>query len=244
MKIFAHRGASGEFPENTLLAFEQAIVQGADGIELDVQYHHSGQLILLHDASLNTTTNGQGNFNDLSLNQLQQLDAGSGQQIPTLQQALELINGRCKVNIEVKLSNSAAAQITELLTTLQRQLAYAIEQYNFNWSQFIISSFNHPLVAAITMPKVATAALIACLPLSLSKFATALNTGGVNPSINCLDLALVQDAHQRGLKVCVYTVDTEEDLALCSNMNVDAIFTNYPARSRSILQKLQRQQSC
>lgn len=242
MKVIAHRGASGEFPENTLLAFEQALVQGADGIELDVRYHHSGQFFLLHDNELNVISNGQGNFDHLSVAQLQQLDAGSGQQIPSLTQALKLINGRCQVNIELKSNASSPHDIAKLLMALQQQLDSAVEQYQFSWSHFLISSFNHHLVAAQAklLPPVATAALIASIPLGYSQFALDLAVCAINPSIDCLNQALVHDAHQRGLLVWVYTVDKQQDIANCYAMGVDAIFTNYPARSRHYIEQLKQ----
>ena len=74
MKVIAHRGASGEYPENTLLAFKEAIKQQADGIELDIQYHHSNHFVLLHDNYLEKTTNGKGSVNDYSLTNLQKLN--------------------------------------------------------------------------------------------------------------------------------------------------------------------------
>ncbi|MFQ3288353.1 MAG: glycerophosphoryl diester phosphodiesterase, partial [Alteromonadaceae bacterium] len=120
MKVIAHRGASGEYPENTLLAFSEAIKQLADGIELDIQYHYSNNFVLLHDNDLQKTTNGKGSVNDYSLGDLQQLDAGLGEFIPTLHQALELINGDCFVNIEVKTAVIDKASLLKIITLLQR----------------------------------------------------------------------------------------------------------------------------
>jgi glycerophosphoryl diester phosphodiesterase len=237
MKIIAHRGASGEFPENTLLAFEQAIMQQCDGIELDVQYHHSGELILLHDYYLDKTTNGQGKINRYSLEQLQALDAGNGENIPTLTQALQTINGRCLVNIEVKSSITATEALDKIIIALINCIENAITAYEFLWSHFIISSFNHPLLNEIKnhAPQLNTAALIASYPQERCQFAEKLAVISVNPSIDIVDKALVKDAHQRGFKVWVYTVDKAEDIATCIDMNVDGIFTNYPERSKKQL---------
>ena len=87
MQIIAHRGASGEYPENTMLAIEQAIAQGADAIELDV-FAVQGELIVIHDHHLQRTTNGKGSIYQYSVEQLKQFDAGKGERIPALAQVL------------------------------------------------------------------------------------------------------------------------------------------------------------
>ncbi len=240
MKIIAHRGASGEYPENTLLALDQAINQAADGIEFDVQYHQSGQFILLHDADLETSTNGKGHFSQLTLAQLQQLDAGQGQQIPTLQQALQQINGRCLVNIELKLISTDNQEMLKIILALHKMLSRAVAEQHFTWQQFIISSFNHPLLAEIKLlvPKLTTAALTASCPLNYAAFAQELKTFSINPAINMLTPNLVKDAHQRGLQVWAYTVDKKSDIQYCYDLAIDGIFTNYPAKSRHYLKQL------
>jgi len=240
MKVIAHRGASGEYPENTLLAFKEAIKQQSDGIELDIQYHHSNNFVLLHDYYLEKTTNGKGSIKDYSLIDLQKLNAGQHEFIPTLNQALKLIGGSCLVNIEIKSNvtdNSSLKKIYQLLTEL---LEHAVDNYNFKWTQFIISSFNHPLLANIkvSLPKISTAALIASCPVNYALCAVQLGSISINPSIEIVNQQLVDDAHQRGLQVWVYTVDREEDILKCYFYGVDAVFTNYPAQTKSYIKQL------
>lgn len=237
MKIIAHRGASGEFPENTLLAIEHAIIQQSDGIEIDVQYHHSGELVLLHDYALDKTTNGHGSINNYSLEQLQALNAGKGESIPTLVQALKTINGRCLVNLEVKLLATDELSLNKLIKALTRDVEQAIKYNHFLCSQFIISSFNHDLLKAFKQqtPQFTTAALIREYPKELALFAETLGVVSINPSIKIVDKALVTDAQQRGFQVWVFTVDKPKDIAACQAMKVDAIFTNYPAISKKQL---------
>ncbi|WDD99509.1 glycerophosphodiester phosphodiesterase [Thalassomonas actiniarum] len=241
MEIFAHRGASAAFPENTLLAFEQAIVQGADGIELDVQYHPDGELIVLHDSHLDITTNGQGAYDELGLTELARLDAGNQQKIPTLAQALAQINGRCAVNIELKDAGVAPGRLAAITGLLKQQLEQAIVKENYTWSHFIISSFNHHLLAAVKQkyPKIKTAALIASCPLTYSEFTRALDVCQLNVSIDCLNAALVNDAHDRGLTVGVYTVDRQQDIRRCYALGVDVIFSNAPDKSRDYLKTIE-----
>ncbi|WP_281560908.1 glycerophosphodiester phosphodiesterase family protein [Thalassomonas sp. RHCl1] len=241
MEIFAHRGASAAFPENTLLAFEQAIIQGADGIELDVQYHPDGEFIILHDNYLDVTTDGQGAYDELGLGELARLDLGSQQKIPTLAQALTQIDGRCAVNIELKDAGTEPERLTAISRLLKQQLDRAVAGQNYAWSQFIISSFNHHLLPAIKQacPKVKTAALIASCPLTYSEFTRPLNVCQLNVSIDCLNAALVKDSHKRGLTLGVYTVDRQQDIRRCYALGVDVIFSNAPGKSRDYLKTIE-----
>ena len=101
MLIFAHRGASADAPENTLLAIDQALLQQADGIEIDV-FQLGNELVVIHDKWVSRTTNGNCLLTDYTLEELQTLDAGQGQFVPTLWQVLQHVRGQCLVNIEVK----------------------------------------------------------------------------------------------------------------------------------------------
>src|SRR5690554_2127224 len=134
MLIFAHRGASFEAPENTIAAFGKALDAQADGIEIDV-YPLEDEWVVFHDRYLSRLTAHSGRLQDLSLAQLRSLKVFGQQQIPTLDEALEFIGGRCQVNIELK-----GADIRRGLT---RHLRRAIEQANFTEQQLLVSSFNH-----------------------------------------------------------------------------------------------------
>ncbi len=229
MQIIAHRGASGEFPENTLLAIEQAIQQAADGIEIDI-FAVDGELIVIHDHHLARTTNGKGSIYQYSLAQLQQLDAGQGQTIPTLWQVLQLLHPTTLwLNIELK----GADTVTALVALLAR----AELQLQFDCSRLLVSSFNHHLLAelAVQRPDIKLAALTASLPLHYAAFASALNAYAVNCDVSFINADFVADAKARNLKVYVYTVDQADDIARLRQYGVDGIFTNYPARSRQLV---------
>jgi glycerophosphoryl diester phosphodiesterase len=239
MKVIAHRGASGEFPENSLLAFEEAIKQQADGIELDAQYHQaSGEFVLLHDSYVKDQAGNEFHFNELPLADLLSITK-KNQPITTLGNALTNINGRCLVNIELKTSVADASAIKLIVQALMKLLSEYIQNQQFTYSQFIISAFNHPLLLALKrfMPEIKTAALIAHHPLNFDELKKELQTHSVNPSIECLNQKLVSDAHQLGLSVWVYTVDRKQDIQQCLAFGVDAIFTNYPARTKLIVEK-------
>ncbi|HAW94492.1 MULTISPECIES: glycerophosphodiester phosphodiesterase [unclassified Arsukibacterium] len=225
MQIIAHRGASGEFPENTLLAIEQAIVQGADAVEIDV-FAVQGELIVIHDHHLHRTTNGSGSIYQYSLAELMQLDAGQGQRIPTLWQVLELTHGKCWLNIELKGDNTVAP----LLTLLEK----AKQQLGFDCQQLLISSFNHHLLVTIKRerPDLKLGALTASLPVDYAAFASQLQAYSINCDVSFINQAMVDDAKARGLKVYVYTVDQPDEIRRLKNYGVDGIFSNYPAKSR------------
>lgn len=229
MQIIAHRGASGEYPENTLLAIEQAIVQDADAVEIDV-FAVDGELIVIHDHHLSRTTNGEGSIYQHSLTQLQQLDAGRGQRIPTLWQVLQVLAPtRLWLNIELKGDNTAAPLVS-LLAKAERDLGFSL-------NRIVVSSFNHHLLSELKQlcPALKLGALTASLALDYAAFASKLGAYSVNCDVSFINQAMVDDAKARGLKVFVYTVDQSDDIARLQSYGVDGIFSNYPARSRQRL---------
>lgn len=238
MKIIAHRGASGDYPENTLLAFEQALEQGADGIELDLQFHPQGEMILLHDLYLDVKTSGQGKVTATPSEEILKLTVGdSSQRVCTLMQALKLIAGRCLINIEIKSGECDNQILNGQIQQLLASLAEAVEHYQFKWQQFIISSFNHRLLQQLNChpnrhADLKTATLIHHIPADHAALAVNLSAHSINPSYDCLTEELVADAKAHGIEIWVYTVDRQAEVKRCLALGVDAIFTNYPAISR------------
>lgn len=224
MLVFAHRGASGHQPENTLIAIRHALDVKVDAIEIDVHVNNE-TLVVIHDRWLHKTTNGKGKVDQLSFTELRQLDAGDGHFIPTLEEALAEINGQCMVNIELKADNSV-----ELLLAI---IDKAIRTFNFTQDQFLISSFNHPLLHQVKSLRndLKIGALTASCPLDYAVFGEELDAYSVNIDVNFVNEAFVKDAHQRNLKVYVYTVDQEEDIIAMHRLGVDGIFSNYPSKS-------------
>ncbi len=228
MLIIAHRGASGHAPENTLAAMDKALALGADAIELDLQCV-GGTLVVLHDRYLHKTTNGQGPLSAQTLDTLALLDAGQGERVPTLWQVLQRVGGRCDFNLELK-GHDTVEPLLALLPRAERELGYRPEQ-------FLISSFHHPMLARVkaARPDLAIGALTASLPLDYAAFGTALNADTINVDVDFVDQALVDDAHRRGLKVLVYTVDQPEDLRAMAALGVDGVFSNFPDHARQLL---------
>jgi glycerophosphoryl diester phosphodiesterase len=223
MQIIAHRGASGLAPENTLKAIRLALELGAEAIEIDVQ-RADGELWVFHDRRLERCTNGKGVLTEQSRSYLEQLDAGEGEVIPTLWQVMELIAGRCELHIELK-----GAHTAEAVAALTRR---AEAELGFTPAQWVVSSFHHPELArfAALRPQIRLGALTANLPFKLAQFAEQLGAWSLNCDVDFVDETLVMDAHRRGLKVLVYTVDYQEECEMLAKMGVDGIFTNRPDR--------------
>jgi glycerophosphoryl diester phosphodiesterase len=224
MLIFAHRGASAIEPENTLLSIQSAIDINVYGIEIDI-FEVENKLVVIHDRWLERTTSGSGLITQHSFDHLRQLDAGQGQKIPTLDEVLAIIPKNCVLNIEIKgVSN---------LQLLFKCIDQAVLMHGIDIKQLLLSSFNHHQlhVIATQRPELAIGALTASLPLNYAQFATALNASSVHISIDAVNKDFVIDAHQRGLKVFVYTVDKFEDITLLKNLGVDGIFVNNPKQA-------------
>lgn len=231
MQLIAHRGASYEAPENTLAAFSKAIDARADGIELDV-YALEDEWIVFHDRYLERLTATPGRLQDLTLAQVRQLKVFGQQRVPTLLEALEHIQGRCMVNIELKGPG--------IVRGLSKNLATAVESFQFEPEQFLISSFNHHWLQAVkhNHPEQRIGALTAGCPLDYCAFASRLNAWSVHVDVDFITKEMVDDAHQRQLKIYVYTVDEAHDIAELKKLGVDGIFTNHPSFSRNVLEGL------
>lgn len=219
-----HRGARGHAPENTLLALDTGILLGAQAVEFDVQLHPSGELMLMHDLRVDRTTNGQGLFRELPLATLRKLDAGQGQHIPTLREALELIDNRVWVNVELKSWGGCAAAVAQVLRDVVAD----------GWpaGRFLVSSFHLPELYEFKQaaPEIPIGALYCGTPLEWAGTAAEMGAASVNLSAEFVDAQMVADAHARGLQVFVYTVNAPDDLRLMQQLGVDGVFSDYPER--------------
>lgn len=219
-----HRGACGHAPENTLASMRKALELGVHGFEFDIQMSKDGEPVVIHDETLERTTNGKGAVSDYTLEELQRLDAGNGEKIPSLRNVLDLVDKRCRLFIELK-SQGAGAAVTDILK-------YYIEQMGWTYEQLYILSFDHLQIATIkkTDPEFRTSALIAGIPVTLAAIAQEAGAWSINPCIHHLNKALVDDAHHRHLKVLTWTANTEAQIAKAKALGVDGIFSDYPER--------------
>ncbi len=222
MLCIGHRGAMGHEPENTLLSIRAAIALGVDAVEIDV-YNLENNLVVIHDRDLARTTNGIGYLENSSFAYVRSLDAGKGEQIPTLEEVLETVNRQVIVNIELKGSNTAKLVVDLIQTYLKMGWSY---------SDFIVSSFNHDelnQVKAIS-PEIITGMLIYGLPWQYLPSAQQLQADLIIPHLDYVTSELIESAHQQGLRVWIYTVNQPDDIKLMQAIGADGIFTNYPER--------------
>ncbi len=218
-----HRGACGYEPENTLISFKRALDLGVDMVELDVYQCASGELVVMHDDTLDRTTNGTGNVWEKSLTELKKLDAGNGQKIPTLAEVFDLVNKRVKINIELKGENTA------LLTA---QLIYKyVTTKGWVFDDFYVSSFNHAELALFhqACPEVKIGGLYEGTDAPLAAFKKDFSAyAAIGISKNSLTQEYVDEAHRRNLEIYVYTVNDAQEIKMMKEMGVDGIFCNYP----------------
>lgn len=229
-EIFAHRGASGYAPENTLEAFRLAMEQGADGIELDVHLTKDGEVVVIHDETIDRTGNGQGNVRDYTLEELKKfsfhnrMEKYKGVQIPTLKEVLDLVkNSQMKVNIELKTGIYWYEGIEEKTMEIVKNRKME--------DRIIYSSFNHYSIQKILEQDVhaETAYLFSDVPLSMEKYAKRTGVKGLHPAVYHLKMADFLETYLKsGLKVRVWTVNNKEDMKMFMDAGVDAVITNYP----------------
>ena len=217
-----HRGAMGHAPENTLLSIHEALKLGVPCMELDV-YSVDGYLVVFHDSRLERTTNGTGYLLDQKFNDLRKLDAGNGEKIPTLKEAFEAINLKAGVNIELK-GPDTAVPVAEFVARMRKS--------GWHDDLILVSSFNHRELLEVKRrdPRIKLGAMIVGLPIDDAIFAQSLGAYSVHLSIEFIDRRFVKDAHNRDLRVFVFTVDHPEDIKKMEELGVDGVFTNYPER--------------
>lgn len=218
-----HRGAAGHEPENTLRSVRKALELGAHGIEVDVHFV-DGQLVVIHDDTLQRTTNGHGPLTRKTFADLRSLDAGRGERIPTLAEVFDTVNRRALINVELKGPRTAAPVVA--------MIDGYVRHRGWRYGDFLLSSFDHEQIreARHLQPLVQIAPLINKAPPDLAGFAERMYAWAVNVSKRCITRALVDDAHARGLKVFVYTVNEPHEIENMKSLGVDGVFSNFPER--------------
>lgn len=229
---FAHRGASFEAPENTLAAFLLAAELGADGIELDVQLSKDGETAVIHEFSLEASTDGHGLVRERTMAELQELDAGSwfdpvfaGQQIPTLQEVVEAVGQQMLLNIELK---TASLQDSHLAKAVVR-----IIEENHLSDRVVVSSFNHLVLRTVRKlnPKIPLGLLASRdmpLPLRRTWLRPWIRPEALHPSYEMIDANYAHWAKERGYRIHTWTVDDPGTMWQMMRLGVDMIITNRP----------------
>ncbi|MEE4355231.1 MAG: glycerophosphodiester phosphodiesterase family protein [Desulfococcaceae bacterium] len=233
--LIAHRGYRAAYPENTLSAFRAAVNGGVQMIELDVSLSKDRKLVVMHDETLDRTTDGRGRVCDSTLAEIRKLDAGSrfspdfaGEAVPTLAEVLELAAGRVRVNIEIKAEAFEADVSPEVPDTAERQVAELIGYYHLRDS-VLVSSFepgilqrfsdfpDHPALGVLTEKVKADEIL---------SFCRNINAFSWNPDYPVLDRRQVQLMQKEGFRVFPYTVNEKDEIRRLLEMGVDGFFTD------------------
>lgn len=220
MLMIGHRGAKGYAPENTLLSVRKAMELGVDCVEVDV--HLLGEdLIVLHDETLERTTNGHGRLENYSFEEIRRLDAGLGEKIPTLQEVLAVTHGVVDLNIELKGKGSSDALIKILDNPLfddhEKLLisSFLIEELR------TLRAWNSGLKIGVLASHNLDESFDWCI--KLKAFSLHINR-------QQLTLDIIKKAHRSGLKLYVYTVNDRKEMERMEKIGVDAVFSDFPDR--------------
>jgi glycerophosphoryl diester phosphodiesterase len=229
--IGGHRGNPAEHPENTMRSFRSAISAGCDLIECDVHLSSDGRLVVIHDHSLERTTNGSGLIKDHTAAELRRLDAGEGEKIPLLQEVVELALGKVGLVIEIKQLPAVYAGLEEKLLNMLRQLGAVAE--------CAVVSFNHAAIHELRKmePALQLGILEGARPMHPAKLMREAGADVYSPHWGATDPQMVNEVHAAGGAVGVWPVDDDMAVAWCKYCKPDSVFTNRPREVGPALRK-------
>lgn len=224
MLRIGHRGAKAHVAENTLASFQQALNLGADGIELDVHVSADGELVVIHDFTVDRTTNGTGEVHKLTLAELKQLKVEGSHIIPTLDEVMDAVGKKCLVNIEMK-GRHTAQPVSEFVDR------YVKEKSN-SYADFIVSSFQREELQNISRlnPYIQLGILTQASVKQAMQWAEEFSAKAIHPHFSLLTESNVKKAKEAGLKIYTWTVNEQEDIDRVKAYGVDGIISDYPER--------------
>ncbi len=241
--VFAHRGSSGTCPENTILAYKEAVEVGSDGIEIDVQYTKDNELVVIHDSTVNRTTNGKGLVKDYTLEEIKRLDAGSWfseqfalEQIPTIEEVLAFVKEKEGLLLNIELKNVVIHH-----EGIEERVIQLVREYGLT-KRVILSSFNH--ISLHKFSKLAPE--IECAVITLDKqykpwdYIASVGAAGWHPQWSKIDQYIINEMKKRKHPVRIYTINRVDQMEAFLANNIDAIMTDYPGRAVQIRNKLKK----
>ncbi|PIF69408.1 glycerophosphodiester phosphodiesterase family protein [Flavobacterium sp. 2] len=222
MLKIAHRGAKAYEPENTLQAFQKALDLNSDGIELDVHLSSDEQIIVIHDETIDRTTNGKGLVNTFSLSELKSFLIDRKYQIPTLKEVFDLVDKKCFINIELK-GLGTPIKIVQLIEEY-------ISDKNWNYNHFIISSFDWNMLEETSNlnPKIPIGVLTEENLDTALAFAEKIKAKAIHPDFQLLNTENVSEIQEKGFLVLPWTVNHEEDIQKVKSYKVNGIISDNP----------------
>ena len=235
----AHRGASGNYPENTLLAFQKALEIGVAEIEFDLRMTLDGHLVVMHDATVDRTTDGTGATGELTLAEIKALDAGAvfgerfqGERVPTWEETLDLVQGKVRLNVHLKEGGNPDGDY-------ERKVAKALHAYRMADDSTLACNDESVGIFAEIDPR------LACRifpngrsPEEYIRSSVEMELRTTQPGRGMTTPEFVQKAHESGLGVHVFYADTLEDMRAYIGMGVDGILTNYPERLNEVIAEI------
>lgn len=240
IKVWAHRGASGYAPENTISAFRKAAQMKADGVELDVQLSKDGELVVIHDETVGRVSDRSGYVRDFTLRELKEIDVsrpvpGFGvERIPTLSEVLEELKPTgMTINIECKTG-------IFFYPGLEEKMIRLVKDMNMT-DRIWCSSFNHESVKKVKQlcPEMKTGFLIADVIIDVADYARKNGAMALHPALyHMQDEGLIGRCKEKGLAVHVWTVNDSKDMKALCLAGADAIITNYPDIARKVVEEL------
>ena len=216
MLRIGHRGARAYEPENTLRSFNKALEIGVDAIELDVRKTRDNQLVVIHDADVKRTTNGKGLVADLTLKEIKQFSTDKSEKIPTLEEALDFIGNKAKILIELKEPDT------------EEKVLNAVCAKKLEKNVIIVSFLEPALQKTRELNKTIETGLIYAKHPNPVKAALELKANYLLPLYRFTHTANVEKAHENGLKVIVWTINTKEEAEEYKKKGVDGIATDKP----------------
>ncbi|MDD6352219.1 MAG: glycerophosphodiester phosphodiesterase [Lachnospiraceae bacterium] len=253
IKVWAHRGASGYAPENTLASFQKAADLGADGVELDVQLTKDGEIVVIHDETVDRTTDGSGWVKDFTFEELRKLNASyqnllqGGEvvkkakkfeeyesiQIPTMKEVFDLLKPTgLTINIELKTGIVFYPGLEEKILKLTEECGME--------DRVIYSSFNHYTIEKIhsLKPEAEVGFLYSDGTIDMPAYGKTHGVNALHPALYNLQFPGYMEACRKaGLAVNVWTVNKPEYVAMCVKAGVDAVITNYPDMAMEVIRK-------
>lgn len=218
-----HRGAKGHLAENTLESIQVALEMGVDGIEIDVHVCSTGELMVFHDFTLDRLTDGSGEITTKSYDYLQDLKVQGKYKIPLLTDVLDLIEGKCSINIELKGLHTAKPACAIISNYIDK---------GWDYNSLLVSSFQENEL--LEVKKINANILIAVLSKAsvdeAIEWAKIFNATAIHPSLGIITRQSVVDAHNQGFNVNVWTVNEPEDIQRMKDFGVDGIISDFPDR--------------
>ena len=235
--VWAHRGASGYAPENTLAAFQKAVDLGADGVELDIQLTKDDQIVVIHDETIDRTSDGKGWVKDYTLEELRAFNYNRTKpeykhaDIPTMREVFELLKPTgLFINIEIKTGVVFYEKIEEKILALAKEMGME--------DRVCYSSFNHYTVTRIheLKPDAEVGFLYADGPIDMPSYGVKHGVNALHPALYNLQYdGFVKECKEKGLKLNVWTVNERPYIEMCCQYGVDAIITNYPDIAKEVV---------